>query len=116
VNQQQGARILLVDGNADLRTLLAHLLRLEGFVVDVARNPTETLAQTDLHHPDLIILACHLWCDDLDFLLSALKAETPETAILVFTESDDTTSLKGVAWLNKFAPVHELLTKVRELT
>jgi DNA-binding response OmpR family regulator len=116
VNQQQAARILLVDGNADLRTLLAHLLRLEGFLVDVACNRTETLAQTDLHHPDLIILACHLWCDDPDFLLTALKAETPETAVLVFTEDDGTTAIEDVACLNKFAPVNELLAKVRELT
>jgi DNA-binding response OmpR family regulator len=107
----------VVNGNADIRTLLARLLALEGFAVEVACDPNETLAKTALQRPDLIILACHLWCDDALSVLTQLRAEAPESCVLVFTEDDGIKPCEHRAtFLSKFAPVSDLLAKVSELT
>jgi DNA-binding response OmpR family regulator len=51
-----GARVLVVDDNADAAEALAELLRLEGYDVRVARNAEEALRAADTFAPQLAVL------------------------------------------------------------
>ena len=50
------ARVLVVEDTPLLRTLLADLLELEGYVVDVAKHGAEALQIVAEHPPDIVLL------------------------------------------------------------
>ena len=50
------ARILVVDGDADQRELLARRFQRYGFAVETARDGVEALRRIDSGHPDLVML------------------------------------------------------------
>lgn len=54
------ARILVVDGNDPVRSLLAHLLRGEGHLVEQATDGRQALAQFDSHPFDLVLMDVYL--------------------------------------------------------
>ena len=58
------ARILVVDDEADIRSLVKEILTEEGYDVDVAANGAEARALRQKQHPDLILL--DIWMPDVD--------------------------------------------------
>lgn len=53
---EQGARILVVDDDADMLKMLESILTLDGFRVEVCQNPESAIEMAERIHPDLIIL------------------------------------------------------------
>jgi DNA-binding NtrC family response regulator len=58
------AHILVVDDEADIRTLLKEILSEEGYEVDVAANATQARASRARQSPDLVLL--DIWMPDVD--------------------------------------------------
>tara|TARA_R100000306_G_scaffold59813_1_gene59200 strand:+ start:985 stop:2577 length:1593 start_codon:yes stop_codon:yes gene_type:complete len=55
-NTGSGLRVLVVDDNADAGLMLAELLRLTGYTVDLAENGQQALSAADTFAPDVILL------------------------------------------------------------
>jgi DNA-binding NtrC family response regulator len=73
-----GERILVVDDEADIRTLVREILADEGYEVDVAANAAEARAARNLRPPDLILL--DIWMPDADGI--TLLREWAESGVL----------------------------------
>src|SRR5689334_2846668 len=58
------AHILVVDDEADIRTLLKEILSEEGYEVDVAANAGQARASKAKQTPDLVLL--DIWMPDVD--------------------------------------------------
>jgi DNA-binding NtrC family response regulator len=58
------ARILVVDDEADIRSLVKEILSEEGYEVEVAANGAEARSLRQRHQPDLILL--DIWMPDVD--------------------------------------------------
>ncbi|MGH8309162.1 MAG: response regulator, partial [Steroidobacteraceae bacterium] len=58
------ARILVVDDEADIRSLLKEILSEEGYEVDVAANAGQARASRAKQTPDLVLL--DIWMPDVD--------------------------------------------------
>jgi DNA-binding NtrC family response regulator len=58
------ARILVVDDEADIRSLVKEILSEEGYEVEVAANGVEARSLRQRHQPDLILL--DIWMPDVD--------------------------------------------------
>ena len=58
------AHILVVDDEADIRTLLKEILSEEGYEVDVAANAVQARASRSRQTPDLVLL--DIWMPDVD--------------------------------------------------
>src|SRR6187551_2427627 len=58
------AHILVVDDEADIRTLLKEILSEEGYEVDVAANAAQARASRAKQTPDLVLL--DIWMPDVD--------------------------------------------------
>src|ERR1051325_4697553 len=58
------AHILVVDDEADIRTLLKEILSEEGYEVDVAANAVQARASRAKQTPDLVLL--DIWMPDVD--------------------------------------------------
>ena len=54
--------ILIVDDEADIRSLLAGILEDEGYEIRQARNSDEALDAVDVRRPDLVIL--DIWLEN----------------------------------------------------
>jgi DNA-binding response OmpR family regulator len=102
-------KILIVDDDVAITTLLEKILSFSGFEVTVVNESSEALEQAHEHRPDLFILdlmmpqpngfeVCRLLRADEDF------ADTP---ILIITASDDYNS-KGIAYA---AGANDYITK-----
>jgi len=59
-----GPRILVVDDENEIRTLVQEILADEGYAVDIAANATEARAARSQQEPDLILL--DIWMPDTD--------------------------------------------------
>lgn len=59
-----GERILVVDDEADIRTLVREILVDEGYEVDTAANAAEARAARASHPPDMVLL--DIWMPDID--------------------------------------------------
>ena len=58
------ARILVVDDEADIRSLVKEILSEEGYEVDVAANGAEARTLRQRQQPDLVLL--DIWMPDVD--------------------------------------------------
>ena len=58
------SHILVVDDEADIRTLLKEILSEEGYEVDVAANAAQARAARARQSPDLVLL--DIWMPDVD--------------------------------------------------
>src|SRR5215510_7589359 len=58
------AHILVVDDEADIRSLLREILSEEGYDVDVAADAEQARASRARHNPDLVLL--DIWMPDTD--------------------------------------------------
>src|SRR5687767_1342355 len=57
-------RILVVDDEADIRSLLQEILTEEGYEVDMAADASQARASRARHKPDLVLL--DIWMPDVD--------------------------------------------------
>jgi DNA-binding response OmpR family regulator len=77
------SRILIVEDNADLRTMFQIALSLAGFDVREARNGYEALQRVDDDRPDLLVLDIGLPDVDGSVVLKDLMAQRLERPIPV---------------------------------
>ena len=79
--------ILIVDDEADIRTLIAGLLQDEGYDTQEAGHSDEALAEVEKHRPSLVLLDIWLQGSTLDGLgiLRELKRDYPSLPVLMMS-------------------------------
>src|SRR3954471_14617930 len=84
------AHILVVDDEADIRTLLKEILSEEGYEVDVAANAVQARASRARQTPDLVLL--DIWMPDVDgiTLLREWSASTSDGCPVVMMSGHGT--------------------------
>jgi two-component system, OmpR family, KDP operon response regulator KdpE len=110
-------RVLLVDDEDDLRTLIADLLREAGYAVDSARDGVEALGIVERAMPDLILLDIKMPVMDgrrFAVELSARYPERPPIVVVTATDSGPTRALETGAegWVGKPFDIDRLLGMV----
>jgi CheY-like chemotaxis protein len=78
-------RILIADDDASVRSGLAAVLELEGFVVDEAENGIKAVTRAIEHAPDLVLLDLNMPHWDGWTAFSQLDRVTPLLPIIVIT-------------------------------
>jgi DNA-binding response OmpR family regulator len=114
----EGAHILVIDDDPDLRVAVAGVLADEGFDVDMAVDGQLGLEQAARHPPDLVVL--DLMLPDLDAYIVAagLRAGQGETVPILAITADGRAGEKAArvgayAYLHKPFDLDELLLAVR---
>ena len=83
-------RVLLADDHALFRAGLATMLKAWGFqVVSQAGNGEEAIAKAREFHPDLIFMDINMPSPNGLEATRVIKAESPDTKIVILTVSDD---------------------------
>src|SRR5204862_941515 len=79
--------ILIVDDEADIRMLIAGVLKDEGYATREAGNSTETMAAIQARQPTLVILDIWLQGSELDGIeiLRVLQAEMPTVPVVIIS-------------------------------
>src|SRR5271154_5772646 len=79
--------ILIVDDEADIRMLIAGVLKDEGYATREAANSTETLRELQARQPTLVILDIWLQNSELDGIeiLRRLRAEMPSVPVVMIS-------------------------------
>jgi two-component system nitrogen regulation response regulator NtrX len=79
--------ILIVDDEADIRMLIAGVLRDEGYATREGANSDETIAALQARQPSLVILDIWLQGSELDgiAILKKLRAEMPSVPVLMIS-------------------------------
>ncbi|MDR3536402.1 MAG: response regulator [Acetobacteraceae bacterium] len=114
-------RLLVVEDNAQLASLIAKLLKENGFAVDAVATADAALAAMDTAHYDLLLLDLSLPGGDGADILKAIRRRGRSTPVLVATARADVT--QRVQTLNEGADdylvkpfsLEELLARVRAL-
>ena len=101
-NKKMAIKVLIIDDEAQLRTLLARIISLEGYEVLQAEDLTSAQKQTLLHHPDIIL--CDVLLPDGNGVdaIPLLKKLSPEGEIIMLTAhgniADGVRSIKNGAY------------------
>lgn len=79
--------ILIVDDEADIRTLVAGVLSDEGYRTLEAANSTEALSLVDSHRPSLVLLDIWLQGSELDGIqiLETIQADHPGLSVIMMS-------------------------------
>jgi signal transduction histidine kinase/response regulator RpfG family c-di-GMP phosphodiesterase len=119
----EGAQILVVDDNPDLRSYVSSVLQRQGYQVHTAEQGAQGLEVAAAHSPDLIIT--DLMMPGVSGLEMIARIRTDEALqgtpiILLTAKVDDETRLEGAeqgadAYLSKPFNDRELLAEVRNL-
>lgn len=114
-------RLLIADDHAVVRAGVASMLRETDItVVAEARDGAEALAMAQQHHPDVVLLDVRMPEVDGMSCLTKLKAELPNTPVLMFTAHDNPTyiaravALGAAGYLVKSASQEELISAIRQ--
>ena len=118
-------RILAIDDNADIRELIAFILRRENYEVSTASNGIAGLEMIKGSHPDLIILDVVMpefsGYDVLDAVRSDKSSKVRDIPVLMITSKsstddiDQALELGATSYIVKpFRPA-KLVTKVKSL-
>jgi DNA-binding response OmpR family regulator len=115
-------RILIVDDEADLRTVLRLGLEREGFEVLEAENGQVGLARAQAEHPDLVLLDLMLPLLDGYRVCRALKFDDRHRHLPVFilsarsAETDRSLALQmgADAFVRKPYQIGELIARIRD--
>ena len=75
----QGSRILIVDDNDDLRTMLGYQLQARGYVVTMASDGSQAIQRCRDEHPDIVLMDVMMPGMDGTEAAAMLK-DDPETA------------------------------------
>ncbi len=112
-------RLLVVEDDADLRTLVAERLRSEGYTVDTAETGPEAVERADAAPPDLVVLDVMLPGFDGLEVCRRLRAKLPRLYVVMLTarasEVDRVVGLEVGAddYVTKPFSVAELVARVR---
>jgi CheY-like chemotaxis protein len=114
-------RILIVDDDESVRTLLRMTMPTDDYTVEEASSGDEALARLDEGVPDLVLLDWKMPERHGSLVLDELKSRYPQLPVIVLTAEiadhhrDLATALKVDAFLTKpFSPL-ELLATVERL-
>ena len=88
-------RVLVVDDDEELATMLAMALRQRGYDVRIARTSDEALGAARELEPDLALLDLHLGREDGHALGLRLRALTEERVQLVAMTGDESWGAQG---------------------
>jgi len=110
--------ILVVDDDADLRTLIADFLRANGMRVDKAADGTEMDARMAAERPDLIVLDLMMPGEDGLSILRRLRKPGGPAVIMLSAMGEDTDRIIGLEvgaddYLPKPCNPRELLARIR---
>jgi two-component system, OmpR family, response regulator len=83
-----GARVLIVEDDAELRSVLARGLREEGFTVETVATGGEVLARAEAGRPDVLVVDIGLPDADGRDVVQALRARGVQTPMLFLTARD----------------------------
>ncbi len=83
-----GSRVLIVEDDAELRSVLSRSLREEGFAVDSVATGGEVLARAEANVPDVFVIDIGLPDADGRDVCQALRARGIETPVLFLTARD----------------------------
>lgn len=113
-----GPRLLVVDDEENLRSMLCAALRHHGFTVDMAADGTEALAGIGATRPDLIVLDVMMPGIDGFEVCRRLRADGDLTPVLFLTARDETEDkvrglkLGGDDYLEKPFSLEELMARI----
>ena len=116
-----GQRVLVVDDDASIRSLLSVLLRYEGYNVFEAGDGLEAVHELKKRHFDVVISDFRMPRFDGMQLLAMCRLLWPETAVVIVSgEDSDWTELAmrggAHAWAKKPYERTQLITLVRQAT
>ena len=77
--------VLVVDDDAQIRSLLADLLKENGYAVREAKTGAEAIAAVEKQRPDLVMMDVKLPDQDGLDVLQTLKKAKPELEVIVMT-------------------------------
>ncbi len=117
---QNSATIVIVEDDRDIRTLLADLLRSEGFTVQAAGNSSEMDSILVEHDPDLVILDIMLPGEDGLSICRRLRATRLVPILMLTAKGREVDQVIGLEMgaddyvVKPFAPL-EMIARVRAL-
>lgn len=114
-------KILLVDDNEPIRTLLSDVLEINQFCVSAAANVSEAIHLIDTEHFDVLLSDLHMpGAGDGFTVISAMRHKHPNAVTLLFTgypalkEAMDAILLQADEILVKPMPIPEMIALIRE--
>jgi two-component system OmpR family response regulator len=116
--QATEGRVLVVDDDGEILSLVAKFLRGNGFVVSTARNGAEMKAQMQTSQPDLVVLDIMLpGTNGLD-LCRTLRAESQVPVVMLTAKGDEIDRIVGLEvgaddYLPKPFNPRELLARIK---
>jgi two-component system, OmpR family, response regulator len=114
-----GERLLIVDDEANLRSMLSAALRHHGFIVTEAENGRQALERVASDHPDLLVLDVMLPGLDGFEVCRRLRSDGDHTPVLFLTARDGTEdkvrglTLGGDDYLQKPFSLDELVARAQ---
>ena len=90
-------KILVIDDEASIRSLVSAYLQPEGYEVITAADGPTGLQATRTHHPDLVVLDIMLPGMDGIELLTRLRRESDAYVILLTAKTDETDKIIGLS-------------------
>lgn len=115
-----GAAVLVVDDDPHVRQVVAWLLEMEGFRVEVAGDARQAVARGREVIPDLVVLDLNLPGATGETVARGLRSEVgPELAILVLSSDNDleerAQSIRADGFLRKPFDIDDLANIARRL-
>ncbi|HEU5479698.1 MAG TPA: response regulator [Candidatus Tumulicola sp.] len=112
--------ILVVDDDAEIRSLVAEYLGQQGYEVVVARDGTAMFTALDTRRPDLVVLDVMLPGEDGLALCRRLRAQSDLPVIMLTARGDDIDRIIGIEmgaddYLAKPFNPRELLARIRSV-
>ncbi len=95
-SQTSGGRVLVVDDDAAVRTLLTRYLEMEGFEVDQAEGGGSALVAIAARRPDLILLDLVLPAEDGLDILNRLRRDSNVPVILLTSRGSEADRILGL--------------------
>ena len=112
--------ILVVDDDAEIRSLVAEYLGQQGYEVEVASDGTGMFTSLDARRPDLVVLDVMLPGEDGLALCRRLRAQSDLPVIMLTARGDDIDRIIGIEmgaddYLAKPFNPRELLARIRSV-
>ena len=117
-NQETPDHVLVVDDDAEIRTLLAEYLSQNGIKVSVARDATEMRQLFDESRPDIIILDVMMPGEDGLTVCRELRSRSTVPVIMLTARADEVDRIIGIEmgaddYLGKPFSPRELLARIK---
>lgn len=114
-----GQRVLVVDDDADVRSLLSELLRYEGYNVFEAGDGLAACQELKTRHFDLVVSDYQMPQLDGLQLLDVCRVAWPKTAVIIVSGEDSDWAERAIrggaqAWVKKPWDRTRLIEKVRQ--